>query len=445
MSLFGTDGIRDRAGQGALAPDQVRRLAVALGKLLRTQPEIFSAATGDRSAVLIGRDTRPSGEAIEGQITSGLIGSGNEVWTAGVAPTPAVAYLTRAWSCALGVAITASHNPAEDNGIKLISPEGFKIPDAAEREIERLCGEPALEEPSDPSTTVYRRVTNRVDEYLWFLRERLGGTLSGRKIVLDCANGATSALAPKLFQGLGARVVAVNADGQGARINRDAAVLKPELLVDRVLQEGADLGAAYDGDGDRCILIDESGNVCDGDYLLAVASLGLPKGSTVVSTVMANHGLETWLRDRGLELRRVPVGDRYVADEMRRCGAKIGGEQSGHLIFADASPAGDGLLTTVMTLRSMRERSVPLSKLCPGFRRFPQVLVNVPVREKPPIETVAPLARAIREAEASLQGRVLVRYSGTEPLCRIMVEGRDEDAVQRAADSLATVVRQNIG
>jgi phosphoglucosamine mutase len=445
VALFGTDGIRARAGEGPLAPDQVNRLGIALGRLLRSQPGLFGNAGEARGAVLIGRDTRASGESIEAHLTGGIMQFGNEVWTAGILPTPGIAYLTKAWTCVLGIVVSASHNPAEDNGIKLLSPSGTKVPDEAELTVERLVADPNLRPPASPSTTIYRRVGNRSDEYIWFLRDQLGGSLAGMKIVVDCAHGATSAFAPALLQGLGATVIAVNASPDGRNINKNAGVLHPEPLAARVRQEGADLGAAYDGDGDRCILVDETGAVRDGDHILAAAAHGLAKGSVVVSTVMANYGLEVWLRERGIELRRTAVGDRYVADEMRRTGSPVGGEQSGHIIFADASPTGDGMLTTMRVLRMMRDRGRTLSQLCEGFRKTPQVLLNVPVRQKTPIETVAPLGAAIRAAERDLDGRVLVRYSGTEPLCRVMVEGTDEAKVRRVAESLADVVRQHLG
>jgi phosphoglucosamine mutase len=449
MPLFGTDGIRARAGEGPLAPQNVHRIGLAVGRLLRRQPGLFSSRRHEQppehGAVLIGRDTRASSESIEAQLTAGIMSFGNEVWTAGVLPTPGVAYLTRAWSCGLGIVVSASHNPAEDNGIKLLSPEGFKVPDGAEGAVESLYNDPTLAPPDTAHTTIYRRVSNRSDEYVWFLRDQLGGSLAGMKIVVDCANGAASTYAPRLLQALGAKVVPVNAKPDGANINRHAAVLQPDLLAAVVREQQADLGAAYDGDADRCILVDETGAVRDGDHILAACALTLPAGSTVVSTVMANYGLEAWLRARDLKLVRTPVGDRWVAEEMVRTGARLGGEQSGHVILMDASPTGDGMLTTVRVLRIMREKGKPLSQLCGDLRKSPQVLVNIPVRSKPPIDSVPAVARAVRDAEQRLDGRVLVRYSGTEPLCRVMVEGADEAVVRRIADTLASVVKQNLG
>ncbi|MBI2931865.1 MAG: phosphoglucosamine mutase [Planctomycetes bacterium] len=448
MTLFGTDGIRARAGEGPLSSENVHRLGLAIGKLLRKRPTLFSTKPQEdvpRGAVLLGRDTRASGEPIEAQLTTGLMAFGNEVWSAGVIPTPGVAYLARAWSCALGVVVSASHNPAEDNGIKLLSPEGFKAPDVAEAEIEKVYNDPNLHVPNQSPTTIFRRVSNRTEEYVWFLSDQFGGSLSGMKIIVDCAQGATSSYAPSLLQSLGAKVVAINASPDGQNINKNAAVLQPELLVEHVRKEKADLAAAYDGDGDRCILIDETGTIRDGDHILAACAQDLPPGSTVVSTVMANYALEAWLKERNISLRRTPVGDRFVADVLSRTGATLGGEQSGHILFLDASPTGDGLLTTMRVLRLMREKNKTLSQLCAGFVKSPQALVNVPVREKPPLETVEPISRAIREAERGLAGRILVRYSGTEPLCRVMVEGPDAQQVQRLAQSLAELVKQHLG
>ncbi len=448
MALFGTDGIRARAGEGPLTPEGVQRIGLAIGRLLRTQAGLFATVADPelpRGAVLIGRDTRESGEGIEANLTHGIMTFGNEVWTAGVLPTPGIAYLTRSWSCSLGIVVSASHNPASDNGIKLLSPEGFKAPDAAEEAVEKLAADPNLQEPGQPMTSFYRRVANRSDEYSWFLRDQYGGSLAGMTIVVDCAHGAASHIAPAVLQSLGAKVVAVNASPDGTNINENAAALKPELLAERVRREKADLGAAYDGDADRCILVDETGAVRDGDHILAVCATALPPGSTVVSTVMANWGLEVWLRERKITLARTQVGDRHVVEVMRRCGATLGGEQSGHVVFLDASPSGDGMLTTLRVLRLMKERGRTLSQLCEDFRKSPQVLINVPVAVKQPLDSVAPLQQAIRAAENGLTGRVLVRYSGTEPLCRVMVEGDDAAQVGRVAQSLADAVKKHLG
>ncbi|MBI4566043.1 MAG: phosphoglucosamine mutase [Planctomycetes bacterium] len=456
-ALFGTDGIRARAGQGPLAADALRALGRAIGTMLRDDPRALHPRlgtavmralalrrrTGSGHVVVLGRDTRGSGPAIERALLREM---GARAIRVGVVPTPGIAYLTRRWGADLGIVISASHNPARDNGIKVLSAEGFKIPDAAERRLEALLASP--ERRTLPRAASVRR---RPDEYVDFLRAQLpaGRPLRGMKVVVDCAHGATSPYAARLLRSAGAEPIVLNARPNGTNINAGAGALFPERLATAVRRARADLGAAYDGDGDRCILVDETGEVRDGDYILAVCAEAMIRdrtlrGRTVVSTVMANLGLEKFLRERGARLRRVKVGDKFVAEEMMRTGATLGGEQSGHIIFLDAATSGDGMLTTLRILRILLERGRPLSALCAGLRKAPQILMNVPVRAKPDLDSVAPVRRALEEMRRDLDGdgRVLLRYSGTEPLCRVMVEGLDEDKVRRTVRRLAEVVRR---
>lgn len=459
MRLFGTDGIRDLAGEGPLAPDFVALIGRAIADLLKADPKQFRherlpgtrrTVTRDHTGVgkvLIARDTRRSGAEIERKLVEGF---GLGTMSVGVLPTPGAAYLVRKWNCSLGIVISASHNPPEYNGIKLLAPDGSKVPDEAERAVEQYV---EVEVPPPPSFVATLDFSNRRHEYAGFLRSQLGaGALKGRRIVVDAAHGAASAIAPGLFRALGADVIAVNCAPDGNNINVDAGVLEPDRLAAVVRRENAALGCALDGDADRCILVDETGTVRDGDFLLGVAAAWLDgrgqlPGRTVVSTVMANWGLEKFLRDRGLALVRTAVGDRYVVDEMLRIGAPLGGEASGHVVFLDALPTGDGMLTALRVLRIMIESGKPLSRLCAGLSKIPQKLVNVTVREKPDLASRPAIADAILEAERRLsgKGRLLVRYSGTEPLCRVMAEGEDAALVDQAVERVVDAVRKSLG
>ncbi|HEX7900863.1 MAG TPA: phosphoglucosamine mutase [Planctomycetota bacterium] len=460
--IFGTDGVRDRAGEGWLAPERVKRLALATGLLLRERPTLFRTpvpkgfkhlAKGRREAgagkgsVLIGRDTRASGPDLEAWLVEGFANAGVGTVIAGVIPTPGVATLTRRWACALGVVISASHNPAEDNGIKLISPQGFKIPDGAETAIEALLEgpEPKLAPPRPTATT---DASDETGDYLDVL-EAAAPKLKGLKIAVDCAHGAASAFAGALLKRLGAKPIVTNASPDGRNINAGCGALHPESLAKVVVREKADAGVAFDGDADRAIFVDEKGGVRDGDHVLAMCGAHLSEkkklpGKIVVSTVMANLGLERALARRGISLRRTKVGDRYVAEEMLRSGATLGGEQSGHVLFYDAAPAGDGMLTMLRVLGTLVDRGEPFSKAAALMEKYPQTLINVNVGRKPPLEHVAPVQAAIKSAEASLggEGRVLVRYSGTENLCRVMVEGAKREDVERTSRAVADAVKE---
>jgi phosphoglucosamine mutase len=462
--IFGTDGVRDRAGQGLLAPDRVKRLAFATGTLLKKSPDLFRTpipkafrhlAKGRRAKgpgtgrVLIGRDTRASGPDLEAWLIEGLAAAGVGAVRAGVVSTPGVATLTRAWGCALGAVISASHNPAEDNGIKLLSPYGFKIPDAAETAIEGLLDAPGpLPRRAKPPAPKDR--ASKTSDYLDVL-QKLGPSLKGLRIAVDCAHGASSAYAGALLKRLGATAIVTNAAPDGLNINAGCGALHPESLAKVVVREKAHAGVAFDGDADRAIFVDETGQIRDGDHVLALCGMHLHEhrklpGRTVVSTVMANLGLERALAHRGITLARTKVGDRYVAEAMLASGAVLGGEQSGHVLFYDCAPAGDGMLTMLRVLGVLAERGEPFSRAAAVLTKYPQVLINVKVARKPPLDQAPGVQSAVRAVEARLgaEGRVLVRYSGTENLCRVMVEGADKAAVERAAGDVADAVRKEL-
>ncbi|MBV8882200.1 MAG: phosphoglucosamine mutase [Planctomycetaceae bacterium] len=460
--IFGTDGIRDRAGHGYLAADKVTQVARASGAVLGKSAAKFKTAipkvfkhlaakppkTGPgRGRVIIGRDTRASGPGIEAALAEGFQSMGVDVGLAGVISTPGVATLTRLWGGALGVVISASHNPAEDNGIKLISPQGFKIPDAAEDAIEKLLkGKPLAGRVKKPKAAA--DLSSKTADYPDFLAG-FCRPLKGMTIAVDCGHGASSAYAGPLFKRLGAKVIVLNAAPDGLNINAGCGALHPQQVAEAVRREKADIGVAFDGDADRAIFVDETGTVRDGEAVLALCGLHLkeqkklPK-NTVVSTVMANFGLERHLAAKGIALTRTKVGDRYVAEEMLKTGTVLGGEPSGHVLFYDAAPAGDGMLTALRVFDTLKERGQNLSEA--SFAKFPQVLINVKVGRKPPLEEVPGIRKAIAAAEKELgeDGRILVRYSGTEKLCRVMVEGPTDDPVRRLASATADVVQKEL-
>ncbi|MGB9722916.1 MAG: phosphoglucosamine mutase [Chloroflexia bacterium] len=437
--LFGTDGIRGRVPGWPLTADLVVRLGQVAAEVL--------GEAGYAPLALIGRDTRRSGHMLEAAIAAGLMERGVDVASLGVLPTPAVALLARQLGAGLGVAISASHNPASDNGLKFFSGSGFKLPDALEEEIERrvLRGP-----PSGTRCPVGRSVTPDVspeEVYLEALLSRAGRPrlLETWRLVLDCAHGAAYRVAPELFRRLGAQVIVLNASPDGENINADCGSEHPQGLREAVLRERADAGLALDGDGDRLLLVDERGALLDGDDLLAVLARdllarGQLRHNTVVGTVMTNLGLEHTLEAWGARLERVPVGDRHIVRRMLEGDFVLGGEPSGHLLlFGEGITTGDGLYTAIKVLGLAVRTRRPLSALSVGVRKYPQVIVNVPAPRQPPLEALP----EVREAQARVQerlgakGRVLLRYSGTQPLLRVMVEGEDEEIVAWAADVLA--------
>jgi phosphoglucosamine mutase len=447
--LFGTDGIRGVPGQYPLDDATLYRAGLALGEFLAAN----QGAQNPR--VLIGMDTRESGPHIAGRIAQGLRSAACEPVSAGIVTTPGVAWLVHTEGFAAGVIISASHNPYTDNGVKLISSSGMKFPDAAEEKIEvgilamqkSNSAVPSLASDSLPAAS------KLLDDYLGALSSAVfpGAKLAGMKIVLDCANGAASALAPALFRSLGASVTAIFHQPDGRNINAGCGSLHPEAMRAKVVESGAALGIAFDGDADRAIFCSATGHIVDGDGILYAAgrylkATGKLKGSTIVGTTMANLGLERALEREGLKLARVPVGDRYVLEEMIRSGSNLGGEQSGHIIFLGDATTGDGMLTAVK-IASLVSIAGPLDGLVAGLKIFPQTIVNVRVRSKPPLESLPEVARALAEAEENLgdSGRVVLRYSGTEPLARVMVEAESAEDVERFSRSIAAAIRTSIG
>lgn len=444
--LFGTDGIRGEAGQHPLDEPTIERIGYSLTKEL-------SRRLGRFPQIIIGRDTRESGDWIESAIGRGIQTTGGKVISAGVITTPGVAYLTRITETDAGIVISASHNPYQDNGIKIFAPSGQKLDEAAEKAIERDLESVSADFPAMiDSTIVYGPGLSRM--YQAFLQDEIarGISLAGMKLVIDCANGASFKIAPALFADLGAELTVINADPNGRNINRDCGSLHPEKLQQAVLAARADAGLAFDGDADRLLMVDERGQLVDGDQVLFVMAdyfqkTGQLKGNRVVATVMSNMGLEVALRQRGIELVRTAVGDKNVLDELLKNGGSIGGEQSGHIIFPEISLAGDGLITALEVLRVMVESKRPLSDLANGFRRYPQVTLNVRVASKPPLDSIEPIRFEIEKVERELagKGRLLVRYSGTENLARVMIEGPDEHSINHQAESLAQMIKQEIG
>ena len=451
--LFGTDGMRGEAGRFPLDAVTVR----AAGRSLAAH---LSEKSGGASRILTGRDTRESGAWIESAFSEGAREAGATVQSAGVITTPGVAYLARTLPADAGVVISASHNPFEDNGIKIFAPTGRKLDDATERLIEadiyagRVDASVAAKVDEDVAVEDERRAAELRAQYLDYLVEEVaaGLELEGLKIVVDCANGAASQLAPALLTRLGAHLVTVNNSPDGRNINRDCGSLHLDAVQRLVVEEGAQLGVAYDGDADRALFVDARGGLVDGDATLWILAKHMQErgrlaGECVVATVMSNLGLELALRARDIKLIRTDVGDKYVLEELLRTGASLGGEQSGHIIFPRMSLAGDGMITTVNLLRAVRESGRALDELTGGFERLPQVLTNVRVREKLPFEEIGEIASAVRDVEGSLgeRGRLLLRYSGTEALARVMIEGERQDEIEELAEGLANVIRQSLG
>ncbi len=447
MKLFGTDGVRGTAGEPPLDPETVARIGGALVK-----SGASARPPGASVRVLVGRDTRESGAWIERELARGLASQGASTTSAGVIPTPAVAYLTRAEGFDLGVVISASHNPFEDNGIKVFSAAGEKLPERVEMEVEQVAHDRSWMVPVGSVITI-EEVDLRA-RYTGYLRRLLSdsGRLAGSRIVLDCAHGATFAIAPPLFTALGFQVDAIGVEPSGRNINRDCGSTHMQPLQARVLETGARFGVAFDGDGDRALFVDRSGRLVDGDAILLILAEQLQRqnrlpGRAIVATVMSNIGLEIALRERGIDLVRCAVGDKYVMEEMLARHLALGGEQSGHIILADHLLTGDGMATALQVAAIMVDSGRELDELAKVLVTYPQVLVNVRVREKADYSVVPAIAGVMREVESNLagNGRLLVRYSGTEPLLRIMIEGQDQTRIQGWADAIATAVREHLG
>ncbi len=445
--IFGTDGIRGQANTFPMTPELAMRLGKAISR-------VFSAKNGLRHRVVIGKDTRLSGYMLETALTSGLVSMGSDVLLVGPMPTPAVSHLTRSLNADAGIMISASHNPANDNGIKVFASNGYKLPDSVEGRIEALLNNDidAAHVQGEAIGKAYR-VDDAKGRYIEFLKGTIGNeSLAGMKVVLDCANGAAYSIAPKVFSELGADVAVLNAKPDGLNINHNCGALHPELIQRETEKSKADLGIALDGDADRVAVCDERGAYVDGDYMLAVCALELKKEgklakNTVVATVMSNLGFEEAMKSKGIKVVRTAVGDRHVLEEMRTNRYSLGGEQSGHLIFAEHSTTGDGILAALQLMRIMKRSGKKLSELSQLMNQYPQLLLNVKVKEKKPFEKMPAVKKAIESAEEKLgkQGRVLVRYSGTENLARIMIEGRGKAEITKLANGIAAAIKNEIG
>ncbi len=438
---FGTDGVRGRANAGSMTPDVVMRIGMAAGQLHRRG--------GHRHRVVIGKDTRLSGYMIEQALTAGLLASGMDVFLLGPVPTPAVAMLTRSMRADLGVMISASHNPYQDNGIKIFGPDGYKLSDEQELKIEALIDAPATDALASSSDIGRaKRIEDAGARYIEFAKRTYPGesNLDGLRIVIDTANGAAYKTAPTALWELGAETIVLGEDPNGLNINDKVGSTAPEAMCDRVREVRADIGIALDGDADRVIICDEKGNVIDGDQIMALiasswAKRGQLKGGGLVSTVMSNLGLERYLQGQGLSLARTKVGDRYVVEHMRAHGFNIGGEQSGHIVLSDYATTGDGLLAALQVLSEVVRQGKPVSEVCNLFVPLPQLLKNVRFAGGKPLEDVK-VKDAIASAEKRLgsQGRLVIRPSGTEPLIRVMAEGDDATLVTDVVDGLCAVI-----
>ena len=446
--FFKTDGIRGKANHHPMTCDIATRVG-------RAAAYYFLQEKGRQHRVLIGKDTRLSSYMLEFALAAGVSSAGCHALLVGPLPTPGISFLTRDMRADAGVVISASHNPFEDNGIKLFNRFGFKLSDEVESEIERIMESGEAEAEPTGMVGRARRIEDAVGRYIVFLKRCFPQelTLDGVKIALDTANGAAYKVAPTVFSELGATVFQIGDEPNGTNINLECGALYPERVGDLVRQTGADLGIALDGDADRLILCDETGRVIDGDYIMAamaakmIANETLCK-NTLVSTVMSNMGLEIAVREAGGTMLRTPVGDRYVAEAMRDGGYNLGGEQSGHLIFMDHHCTGDGILSALMVLSELVSGQITLSKFAEkAMERVPQVLINVKVREKPPLDQLADVTRVIQSVEGELKGkgRTLIRYSGTEMKARVMIEGPDPQLIERQAQSIAEAITTAIG
>jgi len=444
--LFGTDGIRAVAGQSPLDPRTIHAVGVAVARHV--------AKAGQTPRIVLGMDTRESSTWIAAAITAGLREGNAEVESAGVITTPAIAFLTHTHGFAAGIVISASHNPWQDNGIKLFGPDGYKLPDATELAIEEEIFR-QLATDAEPRADAEAPAVEEADraEYVRSLLATVPGlSLNDRRIVIDCANGAASAVAPQLFSDLGGEVRIRNASPNGRNINEQCGALHPEVVAKYVIEDKADLGITFDGDADRALFADENGRVVNGDAVMLLAardlqSRGLLHDNTVVATTMSNMGLEAALKRSGIRMLRAPVGDKYVLEQMQKTNASLGGEQSGHILFTGKSTTGDGLLTALLLLDILHRNGSSLAKLIEDLKTFPQVIVNVKVREKKPLEQIPSVAQKIQEAEAALadSGRVVIRYSGTEALARVMIEAEDEAAMKHHAEAIANAIRTELG
>jgi len=449
--LFGTDGIRGLANHDPMTPEMSLKLGKALTYTLRQGKNSTKKAT-----IVIGKDTRLSGYIFEQALSSGIASMGADVFLVGPLPTPAIAFITVSMRADAGIVISASHNPYEDNGIKIFDRYGYKLPDEKEIEIENLIwngDEKLMNSPPEEIGKAFR-IDDAPGRYVVFAKNSFPNdlTLEGIKIVLDCANGAAYKVAPLIFKELGAEVITIGVNPNGKNINTDCGSLNPALLREKVLETGADLGIALDGDADRVIFCDEKGELVDGDKIIAICARemiekGTLKGNAVITTLMSNMALEIYIKDQGIEFIRTQVGDRYVVEEMRARKANLGGEQSGHIIFLDHTTTGDGTLAALQVLGIMKTKEKSLSELATIIDLYPQVLLNVRVDKKKEISDIPELEKQIKINESRLngKGRINIRHSGTEPISRVMVEGEDDALIKEIASELAHTIEKELG
>ncbi len=445
--LFGTDGIRGEAGKFPLDVETIRIIGSSLARQ-------FEERTGDSASFISGRDTRESGNWIEKAFYEGAISAGAECTSAGVITTPGIAYLTTSENFDAGIVISASHNPFQDNGIKIFLPTGKKISHETEKQVEKDIHNGSQQIPNNIEQSVdYSKVTEFQQKYLSHLENEFNGlSLEGLKIVVDCANGASSNLAPRLFKRFGANIVSIFNEPDGKNINKDCGSLHLDKLQAKVKEEKADFGVAFDGDADRSLFVDDKGDLVDGDATLWVMAQHLQNegklnNDTVVATVMSNIGLQVALDSRNINLLRTSVGDKYVLQELINTNSSVGGEQSGHIIFPKRSLVGDGMQTALYLLEALQATGKSLSEMKQGFTQFPQILVNVHVKEKLPFEEVPEITKSAKEIENELgdTGRLLLRYSGTENLARVMIEGKVQAEIENQANRLAKVIEFALG
>ena len=442
---FGTDGIRGTVGQHPITADFMLKLGYAAGKVLTRDTKV-------KKRVLIGKDTRVSGYMFEAALESGLIAAGVNVDMLGPMPTPAIAYLTRAFRASAGIVISASHNPVADNGIKFFSADGYKLPDEVELEIERLIDEPLTTNDSF-NLGKARRISDATGRYVEFCKGSLPSqfNLTGFKIVLDCANGATYNAAPKVFKELGAKVITMANEPNGFNINDQCGSTYMEGVCARVVEEKADFGIALDGDGDRVLFSDANGEVVDGDELIYIIAQHRHQSAMgcngVAGTLMSNLGMELALKDLGIPFLRTKVGDRYVVEALKENGWSLGGEGSGHVLCSDLNTTGDGIVAALQVIRAISDSGKTLAELKTGMQKFPQIMINVRLAKKVDISNNSAINSAVADAEKKLagRGRVLLRPSGTEPLIRVMAEGDDQALVEQQVQDIAKVVEQQVG
>lgn len=449
--LFGTDGIRGLANQDPMTPEMSLKLGKALTYTLKQNKK-----NSYKPKIVIGKDTRLSGYIFEQALSSGIASMGADVLLVGPLPTPAIAFITTSMRADAGIVISASHNPYEDNGIKIFDSFGFKLPDEKEMEIEDLIynGDEKLIRSSPDEIGKAFRIDDAPGRYVVFAKNSFPAdlTLEGIKLVLDCANGAAYKVSPLIFQELGAQLLTIGVNPNGKNINTDCGSLNPELLREKVLESGADLGIALDGDADRVVFCDEKGNIIDGDKIIAICARemiekGKLKGNAIITTLMSNMALERFIRDQGAEFIRTQVGDRYVVEEMRARNSNLGGEKSGHIIFLDHTTTGDGTLAALQVLGIMKAKEKSLSELATIIDLYPQVLLNVRVEEKKDLNKIPELRKQIKKNEDRLngKGRINIRFSGTEPISRVMVEGEDESLINEIAQELAQTIEKELG